>query len=219
MSRSLPNVPNLDHLKREAKTLLKRHRRGDSSVFPVLRHVPRLRGASDEAIRDSSISLQEVQHALAVDYGFRGWKALSDEVSRRVAAEAGALDKLKREMRDPSVKVRMRALRACAIRIHPNWRGQAGFGWCLACKAPVVPSTIRMVSTLLNDPNWRVRREVVCALAAYAHLGNSRVNQALQSALGDRAHVVRHAAARALSTTCPGCGGSPSLSAYAPDPA
>ena len=50
MSRSLPERPSLEQLRKQAKDLLKAQRQGDASVCPVLRHLPRFAGASDEDV-------------------------------------------------------------------------------------------------------------------------------------------------------------------------
>ena len=202
MSKSLPDRPSLEHLRNEAKALLRTHRQGDRSAYETLRHVARLQGSSDDEVLAAKISLQEAQHALARLYGFESWAQLKRHV------ETAAL------LRNESVKVRMRALRDCAIGMHPDWNNKVGFGWGLACKARSVPGGVRALIGLLQDDNWRIRREAVCTLAAYADLGDGRVNEALRKALGDRRHAVQHAAARAGAVRCPGCGQTPELSEY-----
>lgn len=80
MVRFLGPEPNLDHLKNEAKSLHKAHRRRDPEVCAVLRHVRRFRDASDEDILSADVRLTEVQFALAADYGFRSWPELRSVV-------------------------------------------------------------------------------------------------------------------------------------------
>ncbi|UCH43249.1 MAG: hypothetical protein JSW16_01540 [Dehalococcoidales bacterium] len=81
MSKSLPDRPNLDHVKNEAKALLKAYKDGDPGVCETLRHLARLRDTSDKEILAANVSLQEVQHALACQYGFKSWKALVNIVA------------------------------------------------------------------------------------------------------------------------------------------
>jgi len=81
MSKSLPSRPNLNHIKKEAKALLKAHKAGNPGVCGTLRHLARLRDASDEEILAASVSLQEVQHTLACEYGLKSWKALVNLVA------------------------------------------------------------------------------------------------------------------------------------------
>lgn len=80
MSKSLPQKPNLEHLRNEARDVLKAHDSGDASACSVLRHLRRFKTASDETLMKESVSLQEVQLALSNEYGYPGWRELSDAV-------------------------------------------------------------------------------------------------------------------------------------------
>jgi len=82
MAPQLPSRPSLEHLKNQAKDLLKAHRAGDRAACETLHVLRRFGGASDEDIVASDVTLQEVQHALAVDYGFRDWAMLRKYYSR-----------------------------------------------------------------------------------------------------------------------------------------
>ena len=73
MPRPLSPATSLDLLKNEAKRWLKAIRRGDDAARARLRGA--LRDAPDAPV------LRDVQHALAVEYGFAGWA----ELKRRVA--------------------------------------------------------------------------------------------------------------------------------------
>jgi hypothetical protein len=57
MSRDLPAFPNLDHLKKQAKVLLRELRR-----------------------RTRSAKLADAQHAIAREYGFPNWSKLKAHV-------------------------------------------------------------------------------------------------------------------------------------------
>jgi HEAT repeat protein len=275
MSRSLPDKPNLDHLRNEARSLLKAHAAGDAGACAVLRHVERLSDLSDGEILSGKVSLQEVQHALARDYGFGSWKDLRDsvvairvnrltaeaskvlaskgpehnstrsdwdrariaevdkllgageegfEVAERLAASpngrlrwaatgyfAGTrdprgLEHLKRLLSDESVRIRLSALRGYAARIHPGSGFDPGWGMGLRQEAGSVPEGLEVLIELLDDRNWRVKREAVFALTAYTKSGDRRVQSALEKALADPEHPVHHAAAKALGVPCPGCG-------------
>ena len=54
-----------------AKDLLKAQRRADPAVCPVLRQHEKLAELSDEQILAAHVTLSQVQHAYARDYGFR----------------------------------------------------------------------------------------------------------------------------------------------------
>jgi hypothetical protein len=83
MSRTLPPSPNLRYLKEEAKDLLKAHRRRDGLCCEVLRKLRRFSNSPDAEILSAAIGLQEVQFALALDYGFRDWSHLRRAVAAR----------------------------------------------------------------------------------------------------------------------------------------
>jgi hypothetical protein len=87
MTPSLPEQPNLRHLRNQAKAILKSHKQGDLSICQILRLVPRLSELSDlDMLAD--VGLQEVQHALAKQYGFATWDALKADVTARGGAAA-----------------------------------------------------------------------------------------------------------------------------------
>ena len=83
MTPSLPEQPNLRHLKNQAKAILKSHSQGDLSICNVLRLVPRLSELPDLELLAAKVSLQEVQHALAKSYGFAAWDELKTDVTAR----------------------------------------------------------------------------------------------------------------------------------------
>lgn len=76
MTRSLPEDPSLEYLKKEAKNIHRDYKSKQKSACDMLRNHARFKDLSSDEILVSSISLQEVQHALAIDYGFDGWSAL-----------------------------------------------------------------------------------------------------------------------------------------------
>ena len=274
MSKSLPERANLDHLKNEAKALLKAKRRGDTAACDTLRCLARLQSASDEEALAAEVSLQEMQHALACEYGLENWKALADHVNgagafaERVrdafeaftskgpdhdstrspweqgrheefrellqagdegfrvmmglarsdngrarnaaaiffvqSADPRAIDELRALMSDEAVMVRSRALRFYAGKIHPARERVSP--WSIGEPADTVPEGVDAILPLVKDDNVKIRVQAVAALSAYAKLGDAGIDRALQQALSDPKHKVRHAAAAALGVPCPGCG-------------
>lgn len=83
MVKSLPKKPSLEHLKHEARAILKSHSRGEATACETLRLLPRLSGKADEEILASEISLTEVQHALVLEYGFKNWKELRTHIIQK----------------------------------------------------------------------------------------------------------------------------------------
>ena len=81
VTRSLPPRPSLEHLKKQAKDLLKAHKSGDSEVcLRIRRSLSRLSNASDSEILRAKISLVEAQHVIAREYGFVDWATLKSHV-------------------------------------------------------------------------------------------------------------------------------------------
>jgi len=80
MTTYLPASPSLETLKKQAKDLLRSHRRGDDSCLKKLRSIKRFAGFSDDEVLQTNIHLNDAQFAVALEYGFRDWKALKHYV-------------------------------------------------------------------------------------------------------------------------------------------
>ena len=80
MTRPLPPKANLRFLQKEAKDLLKAHKDGDAAVCDLLKPLPKFVKTSKDDVLAAELSLQEAQHALALGYGFKGWKELKRHV-------------------------------------------------------------------------------------------------------------------------------------------
>ena len=80
MPRSLPPRPSLEHLKKQAKDLVKAHKRKDKSVCDIFRSLKRFAECSAQEIFKAPITLSNAQLALATDYGFESWTALRKAV-------------------------------------------------------------------------------------------------------------------------------------------
>ncbi len=91
MPRSLPATPNMELLRKQAKHLLRAHKDGSPSCILQLRALTRMKGMLDEEILRAELKLAEAQHALALDYGFKGWKELATHVSNREAQHMNLL--------------------------------------------------------------------------------------------------------------------------------
>ncbi len=81
-SGSLPLRPSLEHLKKQAKALLKAVNKGDRDAalrFRLSR--PALAKASDTEIATAKLSLRDAQAAIAREYGFESWSDLKQRVT------------------------------------------------------------------------------------------------------------------------------------------
>lgn len=99
MVRKLPERPNLEHLKNEAKALLKAQQAGDVSRCQCLRLLHRFSDALDAEIVAADLTLHEAQFALALDYGHLSWEALRAEVAQEglTAGALAAIEEIRRE--------------------------------------------------------------------------------------------------------------------------
>ena len=76
MSRELPEKPNLEHLKKQAKDLLREAQQGDAAAIERFSSL-----ASFSA--PSNLQLADAQHVIARDYGFASWPKLKEHVESR----------------------------------------------------------------------------------------------------------------------------------------
>lgn len=85
MSRRLPARAHRDHLKKQAKELLRLANGGDSgSVDRFRAHLSRL---SDVDLADAGLTLQEAQFVVAREYGFGNWSDLLRSLEARSPGE------------------------------------------------------------------------------------------------------------------------------------
>ena len=81
--KRLPSNPNLDHLKYQAKDLLKGHAGRDLGAAQRIREFhPRFLGATDREIFDAKLSLSGAQLAIAREHGFPSWARLKSHIER-----------------------------------------------------------------------------------------------------------------------------------------
>ena len=93
MTSQLPCNANLKQLRHRAKDLLKAHKNGDPSCCVILRNLYRFEGKTDQEIRDCDVSLVDVQFAIALEYGFKGWRDMKEYVTAASGERAlGQLD-------------------------------------------------------------------------------------------------------------------------------
>ncbi|MHC4715803.1 MAG: hypothetical protein ACYS5V_02430 [Planctomycetota bacterium] len=70
MTASLPPKPSVEHLRKQAKDVLKAQRTGDVAGARPLKRLSRFAGASDAAVLGSQVTLHESQVSVAMEYGF-----------------------------------------------------------------------------------------------------------------------------------------------------
>lgn len=88
MDKSLPPRPNLDHLRRQAKSLLAALEKGDAAaVATFVEHLPAARGMNAAKVRAAKFRLADAQSAVARQTGFASWPRLSRHVEQLRALE------------------------------------------------------------------------------------------------------------------------------------
>lgn len=79
--KQLPANPSLEHLKSQAKQLLKEYKEGSLNALQRIRSFfPKLSDATDVEIQSTAFGLQDAQLVIAREYGFASWTRLKEEV-------------------------------------------------------------------------------------------------------------------------------------------
>jgi uncharacterized protein (TIGR03067 family) len=88
MATRLPARPNLDHLRKQAKTLLAALAAGDTAAANTfIAHLPAARKLTPAAVRAAGFRLADAQSAVARQTGFASWPALARHVEQLRALE------------------------------------------------------------------------------------------------------------------------------------
>lgn len=86
--KRLPSSPDLDHLKYQAKDLLKSHAAHDPALAQRIREFhPRFQKASDAEIFAARLRLGDAQFAIAREYGFPTWARLRRHIEKPTLAD------------------------------------------------------------------------------------------------------------------------------------
>lgn len=86
--RRLPENPNLDHLKYQAKDLLKAHAAGSLAAAQMLREFhPRFAKSSDAGIFEAELKLSDAQLTIAREAGFPSWPRLKRHIEKPTFAD------------------------------------------------------------------------------------------------------------------------------------
>jgi hypothetical protein len=95
-SRELPARPNLEHLKKQAKSLLEAAKARDPEALRRFTVLPSLAGTSPDRIDAADLALHDAQSAIAREHGFPSWNALREEVESRLLSFDAAVDEFVR---------------------------------------------------------------------------------------------------------------------------
>jgi hypothetical protein len=79
MPRELPARPNLEQLKKQAKSLLHAARARDGDALRRFAALPAFSGKSIDEIDVDDLALHDAQSVIAREHGFTSWPALREE--------------------------------------------------------------------------------------------------------------------------------------------
>jgi ankyrin repeat protein len=91
-SRDLPARPNLEQLKKQAKSLLAAAKARDRDALQRFAILPSLAGKSLDGIATAAVALHDAQSVIAREHGFVSWNALRDEIEARTLSFDAAVD-------------------------------------------------------------------------------------------------------------------------------
>ena len=89
-ARQLPERPNLDQLKRQAKDLLHAAHAHDAGALTRFRILPAFARHSDSSLERATLGLHDAQSVIAREHGFDSWNALRERVEELTLEFAAA---------------------------------------------------------------------------------------------------------------------------------
>ena len=95
MPRQLPARPNLEQLKKQAKSLLHAAQTRDGESLRRFAALPSLANKSIDHI-GADLALHDAQSVIAREHGFPSWTALREEVEARTMTFAAAVEEFLR---------------------------------------------------------------------------------------------------------------------------
>ncbi len=95
-SRELPARPNLDNLKKQAKSLLDAAKARDVDALARFAALPSLSGKTTRELATDELALHDAQSVIAREHGFSSWNALREEVESRALTFEAAVDEFVR---------------------------------------------------------------------------------------------------------------------------
>lgn len=96
----LPDRPNLEQLKKQAKTLLHAARDGDAAALSRFATLPAFANRPIAELAGLGLALHDAQSVIAREHGFESWNALREEVEARTLSFDAAVDAFLRSATD-----------------------------------------------------------------------------------------------------------------------
>ncbi len=151
--KPLPGSPNLEQLKKQAKSLLSDAQAGNADALERFAALPALSKTPLEVIAASELALHDAQSVIAREHGFNSWNLLREEVEARTLSFAESVDEFVRAASDGGAG---RARRLLAL--HPGIAGASLHAQLLLGDAAGVEARLRDHPELATTPggpqNW-----------------------------------------------------------------
>jgi ankyrin repeat protein len=114
-SQTLPDRPNLEQLKKQAKSLLHAARAKEPEALQRFQVLPTLARKSLTELQSIDLALHDAQSVIAREHGFKSWNELREHVEERTLSFAAAVDEF---VRCATGSAPTRAMRLLAM--HPG---------------------------------------------------------------------------------------------------
>ncbi|HWV98785.1 MAG TPA: ankyrin repeat domain-containing protein [Candidatus Acidoferrum sp.] len=95
-SKQLPERPNLEQLKNQAKSLLRSARAKEPAALERFRVLPALASLPLDRLLAMEFALHQAQSVIAREYGFKSWRELHEQVEEQSLSFAAAVDQFVR---------------------------------------------------------------------------------------------------------------------------
>ena len=95
-SKQLPERPNLEQLKNQAKSLLRSARAKEPTALERFRVLPTLAALPPDRLAAMELALHQAQSVIAREYGFKSWRELHEHVEEQSLSFAAAVDEFVR---------------------------------------------------------------------------------------------------------------------------
>ena len=143
----LPDRPNLERLKKQAKSLLHDAQLGDPHALERFATLPAFAKGPAAELRAADLALHDAQSVIAREYGFASWNALREEVEVRTLSFDGAVDAF---VRAATGEAPERARRLLAL--HPRIAGATLHTALVLGDASAVAGRLRGRPELVTTP-------------------------------------------------------------------
>jgi ankyrin repeat protein len=142
----LPDSPDLDQLRRQAKDLLRAARTADPAALARFRALPSFAHANDADLARASLALHDAQSVIAREHGFPSWNALRERVEELTLGFDDAARELVHAATDGRTS---RAERLLAL--HPRIAGANFYTALVTGDAAAVEKHLARRSTLAHE--------------------------------------------------------------------